>query len=447
MANVFQIVNNRDNNRTQKFLYDPLNRISQAYSSGPNWGETYGPTATNPGVPPTSSGIDAWGNLTNRSGVTGKSNTEGWSCLATNQNQIGSCSISYDPAGNTTQNGNVGYTYDAENRLIATQGTPGVSYLYDGDGKRVEKCTQGTTPGTCATGATGTLYWTGPGSDPLAETDLAGNVLENYIFFNGQRIARREPGTPATIHFYFSDHLGSHGVVTNNTGSTCEQDIDYYPFGGVEQDYCPTVSQHFKFTGKERDAESGMDYFGARYNASNMGRFMTPDSIAYSGLDDPQSLNLYSYVGNHPTNMIDPDGRCWSWAQRICDLAKNAEQRVDNLFHGEGFHTNNGVEDKAHRNNESNRQEELKRSTAYRMGVRYGNFLNQYNHWWAAHDREGSPGGCGLGPSLASLGVYRRPTRTLFRAVDRTEFEDIQNTGKFGRSPGGAESKYFLIQH
>lgn len=72
-------------------------------------------------------------------------------------------------------------------------------------------------------------------------------------------------------------------------------------------------------TGKERDSESGLDNFGARYNASSMGRFMTPDSIAYSDLDDPQSLNLYSYVGNHPTSMIDPDGHCWP--QWLCNGA------------------------------------------------------------------------------------------------------------------------------
>jgi hypothetical protein len=86
-----------------------------------------------------------------------------------------------------TSNGTATYFYDAENRLIAAGG---VSYIYDGHGDRVEKCTQGTTPGTCATGATGTLYWRGTGSDTLAETDLAGNQEEEYIFFNGQRIAR-----------------------------------------------------------------------------------------------------------------------------------------------------------------------------------------------------------------------------------------------------------------
>jgi len=70
----------------------------------------------------------------------------------------------------------------------------------------------------------------------------------------------------------------------------------------------------YKFTGKERDAESGLDYFGARYYASNMGRWMSPDwadnpeAVPYSILDDPQSLNLYEYVGNNPLSHVDVDG-------------------------------------------------------------------------------------------------------------------------------------------
>jgi len=69
-------------------------------------------------------------------------------------------------------------------------------------------------------------------------------------------------------------------------------------------------------TGKERDTESGNDYFGARYYASTMGRFMSPDwsakfePIPYAKLDDPQSLNLYAYVRNNPLIRLDLDGHC-----------------------------------------------------------------------------------------------------------------------------------------
>jgi RHS repeat-associated protein len=70
----------------------------------------------------------------------------------------------------------------------------------------------------------------------------------------------------------------------------------------------------YKFTGKERDSESGNDYFGARYYSSAMGRFMSPDwsakvePVPYAKLDNPQSLNLYAYVGNNPMTRFDPDG-------------------------------------------------------------------------------------------------------------------------------------------
>jgi RHS repeat-associated protein len=71
-----------------------------------------------------------------------------------------------------------------------------------------------------------------------------------------------------------------------------------------------------KFTGKERDPESGLDMFGARYYGSSLGRFMTPDwaakpiAVPYAMFGDPQSLNLYSYVRNNPLAKADADGHC-----------------------------------------------------------------------------------------------------------------------------------------
>lgn len=69
-----------------------------------------------------------------------------------------------------------------------------------------------------------------------------------------------------------------------------------------------------QYTGKERDAESGNDYFGARYYASVMGRWLSPDwsatedPVPYAKFYDPQTLNLYSYVGNNPLVLADADG-------------------------------------------------------------------------------------------------------------------------------------------
>ncbi len=206
-----------DSDSCRRFPTVQCDDSGTAYSSGPQWGETFAPAATGPGVAPATPGIDAWGNLTNRSGVTGKTYYEPLSVSAGANNRLSG--FGYDPAGNMTSNGSASYAYDAENRLIATAGD---SYLYDGDGQRVEKCTEGAKPGACATGATGTLYWRGLGSAPLSETDLSGNVLNTYIFFHGQRVARSDS---AGVHYYFSDHLGSHGVVENAMGEAATNAI------------------------------------------------------------------------------------------------------------------------------------------------------------------------------------------------------------------------------
>ena len=73
----------------------------------------------------------------------------------------------------------------------------------------------------------------------------------------------------------------------------------------------------YKFTGKERDSESGLDYFGARYYGSSMGRFMSSDDGEDQDVQDPQSWNLYSYVRNNPVTHTDADGR----AVNVCDAS------------------------------------------------------------------------------------------------------------------------------
>jgi RHS repeat-associated protein len=90
--------------------------------------------------------------------------------------------------------------------------------------------------------------------------------------------------------------------------------MDYLPFG--EQIAVGACTTH-KFTGKERDSESGLDNFSARYNSSQYGRFVTPDwsarptPVPFADLANPQSLNLYSYVANNPLNRTDPLGHNW----------------------------------------------------------------------------------------------------------------------------------------
>jgi RHS repeat-associated protein len=74
----------------------------------------------------------------------------------------------------------------------------------------------------------------------------------------------------------------------------------------------PACFSRSLFTGKERDAESGNGYFGARYYASSMGRFLSPDPTFQSALSaDPQTWNRYTYALNNPLAIIDPNGEMW----------------------------------------------------------------------------------------------------------------------------------------
>jgi RHS repeat-associated protein len=234
----------------------------------------------------------------------------------------GAPGYSYDAAGNVLTDGlssgcsGNGYTWNAEELASCTNGT---TYTYNGDGERVKK-------------SSGTLYWGGQSGGALAESDLSGNLTSEYIFFNGRRIARRDLG-PLTVYYYFSDHLGSSSVITDAAGSI-KNESDYYPFGG-ESSIASTVPNHNKFTGKERDSESGNDHFGARYFASSMARWLSPDpsGLSFANPSDPQSLNLYAYVGNHPMIYVDPYGMNWFTASR-CN-----GQAIDNLTVGNMIRT------------------------------------------------------------------------------------------------------------
>jgi len=109
-------------------------------------------------------------------------------------------------------------------------------------------------------------------------------------------------GHTDTIFYYdHDDWLGTERARTDLTGTVCEQ-IASLPFGDNQTitSTCGDLSP-LHFTGKERDGESGLDNFEARYYGSSLGRFMTPDwaarptAVPYAVFGDPQSLNLYGY--------------------------------------------------------------------------------------------------------------------------------------------------------
>jgi RHS repeat-associated protein len=111
-----------------------------------------------------------------------------------------------------------------------------------------------------------------------------------------------------TTTYYHSDHVGSSRLLTNWYGYPTWSGT-FLPFG---QEWSPEITTNtYKFTGKERDSESGLDNFGARYDSSQYGRFMTPDpvKISLNHLSNPQKWNKYAYVLNNPLSMFDPDGK------------------------------------------------------------------------------------------------------------------------------------------
>jgi RHS repeat-associated protein len=112
-----------------------------------------------------------------------------------------------------------------------------------------------------------------------------------------------------TVRYYHTDGIGSVRAVTDENGQTVAR-YDYLPFG---EEFPPTPDNHvpIQFAGKERDYATGFDYVGARYYASQAGRFTTVDPAldVDNALVNPQLWNRYTYSLNNPLQFTDPDGK------------------------------------------------------------------------------------------------------------------------------------------
>jgi RHS repeat-associated protein len=110
-----------------------------------------------------------------------------------------------------------------------------------------------------------------------------------------------------TTTYYHGDQIGSSRILSNGHGYPVWQGT-FLPFG--EEYNLQITDNHYKFNGKERDAETGLDYFGARYYSNGLGRFASVDpsklSIVFS---TPQTWNRYSYVYNNPLRLSDDNGK------------------------------------------------------------------------------------------------------------------------------------------
>jgi RHS repeat-associated protein len=171
------------------------------------------------------------------------------------------------------------------------------------------------------------------GNEIVAEQNISTSAWTNYVFFGGDRIARREYPS-GDVSYYFSDHLKTASVITDAAG-TIKAESDYYPWGG-ELQFVNNDTNHYKFTGKERDAESGLDYFGARYYSNGLGRWVsadwsaTPVPVPYANFNNPQSLNLYGYVGANPATKADLDGHyAMIGHEEACNGQRMCQQKSD----------------------------------------------------------------------------------------------------------------------
>ena len=206
-----------------------------------------------------------------------------------------------DTSGNLTKDPNTptnGIVYDAENHQKGyTKSGPGggtTNYSYDGDGHRVKK--------------------------------VAGSITTVFVYnVTGQLIAEYTsdpvpaPQGGGGTSYLTSDHLESTRVVTKADGSVKAR-YDYLPYGeeidtahggrSLVSGYAASDSTRQKFTQKERDSESGLDYFLARYYSSAQGRFTSPDPWnADADKNNPQSWNGYAYARGNPLKYVDPDGQ------------------------------------------------------------------------------------------------------------------------------------------
>jgi RHS repeat-associated protein len=266
----------------QEFTYDSLNRLASVSDSG-GFTRSYS--------------YDAFGNMSviaasglNPSPLTPYSANGFDPYNSSNQLKAGQ----YDQAGNQTLLGAVQFAYDAENRQVRAQDGPAsnpISFTYDGEGRRVME-------DSADHGRTVYVF------------DAFGVLAAEYSNSAGD--------LPCNVCYVSTDHLGSVRLVMDETGVVVGRH-DYLPFGeelradspGRDSQFDQSDGVEERFSGKQRDPHltSHLDYFGARYYASLLGRFTSPDpENAGADLLNPQSWNGYSYALNNPLGLVDLTG-------------------------------------------------------------------------------------------------------------------------------------------
>jgi RHS repeat-associated protein len=205
-------------------------------------------------------------------------------------------SYTYDANGNTLTkvvgSNTTSYAWDYENRLTqvtlpSSGGT--VSFKYDPFGRRIEKISPTTTS-----------IFAYDGNNLVETVNSSGGVVARYTL--GQDI--NDPlamQRASTTSFYEADAVGSVTSLSNAAGALA-QTYTFDSFGNTTNS-SGSLTNFFRYTGREFDTETGLYFDRARYFDPTTGRFISEDPIRFSG-----GVNFYRYVGNNPINLIDPFG-------------------------------------------------------------------------------------------------------------------------------------------
>jgi RHS repeat-associated protein len=208
----------------------------------------------------------------------------------------------YDNNGNTLTkvvgSNTTSFTWDFENRLssVTLPGSGGtVSFKYDAFGRHIYKSSSSTT----------SIYMY-DGDNLIEETNSVGTPVARY----SQGLNIDEPLAvlrSSTTSYYQADGLGSVTSLTNSSGANAAT-YTYDSFGNLTNS-TGTLTNPFRYTARESDAETGLYYYRARYYDSNVGRFISEDPIRFRA-----GINFFRYVRNRAVNFVDPTGNSpWTW--------------------------------------------------------------------------------------------------------------------------------------
>ena len=198
--------------------------------------------------------------------------------------------VTYDNDGNPTAYGTTTFGWNARNQLTSTS-AGSASFAYDGLGRRSMRTVGGVT-----------TKYLHAGLDVVQELNGSGQVTANLLTGLGiDEVFRRTEAAGSTTDF-LTDRLGSTLALIDTAGAV-QTSYTYEPFGKTTVSGTATTNG-FKFTGRENNGATTLYFYRSRHLSPTFQRFVSEDPIGFGSGD----LNLYSYVGNAPTNLIDPLG-------------------------------------------------------------------------------------------------------------------------------------------